>query len=147
MNVWWVKCLVNHSRNPRRKRKMVTHGEKSPGCSFGSNMASKAIRQEHGMQTQSGDSFLSLLGINASVVSQASQEGLCDQVHPPSGKFIFAGERNRIFAEPNWYLGLVLQLGVMLPSLLKFYQISSCLILMSSLGCKSFPRTPAYVWA
>lgn len=123
---------------------MVTHGAKSPGCSSGSNMAPKAIRQEHGMQDQSGDPFLSLLGINALVASQASQQGLFDQVPPPSSKFIFTGERNRIFAGPNWYLGLVLHLAVMLPSLLKFYLISSYLILMSSLGCKSFPRIPAY---
>lgn len=80
---------------------MVTHGEKSPGCSSGSNMTSKAVRQEHAMQDQSGDPFLSLLGINALVASQASQQGLLGQVHPPSSKFIFTGERNRIFAGPN----------------------------------------------
>lgn len=53
------------------------------------------------MQDQSGDPFLSLLGINALVASQASQQGLLGQVHPPSSKFIFTGERNRIFAGPN----------------------------------------------
>lgn len=115
VNMWWVKCLVNHSRKTKRKRRKVTYGEKSPVWSPGLNMTYKSHRDSMECCLCCNKYISGLSNIFARIIWPGTSSLWKVHVHRIEKQYW-----PRIFAGLHWYLDLVLYIEVMFPYLLKF---------------------------